>query len=311
MQPTHIKNVDLNLLLLFHAVFTERSVSKAGQVLGMSQSGVSHALSNLRQLFQDDLFVRASGAMLPTPRAELLHEAVKELIELLEQRILPVAKFEAATARREFSTAMSDMAEVVALPPLMRAIKQRAPHCTLRNVRIKTVEIEDALESGKTELAIGNVYEPKSNIYQQTLYMHDYAVLACHTHPRLKRGLTLEHYLAEGHLVVETGSDEHLRVTGLLPRGIRRRVEVTVGGLLAVPWLLQGTELLATVPTHLSRSTCALFELQAFPLPLEVPAYAIKTYWHPRSNTDPGHRWFRELVYEVLRQYPEWNVVRR
>lgn len=305
MQQAHIKDIDLNLLLLFHAVFTERSVSKAGQGLGMSQSGVSHALGNLRQLFQDDLFVRASGAMLPTPRAEQLHDAVKDLIELLEQRILPVAKFEAATARREFSTAMSDMAEVVALPPLMRAIKRHAPHCTLHNLRLKTVEIEDALESGRAELAIGNVYEPKSNIYQQTLYMHDYAVLACRTHPRLKRGLTLDRYMSEGHLVVETGSDDHLRTTGLSPRGLRRRVEVTVGGLMAVPWLLPGTELLATVPSHLGRVACDLFKLQSFPLPLDVPAYAIKTYWHPRSNSDPGHRWFRELVYEVLRQYPE------
>jgi len=306
MSTAHFAGVDLNLLVLFHTVFSERSASKAAERLGMTQSGVSHALKKLRRLFQDDLFVRAGGTMLPTPRAEALHEAVRDVINTIEDRILPVASFAPSTASREFNTAMSDMGEVVSLPPLMQALKGVAPRCTIRNLRLKTTELEDALQDGRTELAIGNVYEPKTNIYQQTLYMHDYAVLACRSHPRLRRGLALQRYLDEQHLVVETGSDEHLRTTGLLPRGLNRHAAVTVGGLLSVPWLLRGTELLATVPTHLATISCDLYGLQSFPLPLEVPPYAIKTYWHPRSHSDVGHRWFRELVYEVMRRYPEW-----
>jgi DNA-binding transcriptional LysR family regulator len=251
--------------------------------------------------------VRAGGALLPTPRAEALHEAVRDVIETVERRILPVASFDPASARREFVIAMSDLGEVVALPALMEAFKLQAPACTLRSLRLANAEIEDALESGRTDLGLGNVYEPRTNIYQQTLYLHDYAVLAWRAHPRLKRGgLTLERYLAEPHLVVETGSDEHLRSTGLAPRGIRRKASVTVGGLLSVPWLLPGTELLATVPTHLARVAAQHYPLRVLALPFEVPAYAIKTYWHPRAHSDAGHRWFRELVYEVMRRYPQW-----
>lgn len=308
MSEVHTSHIDLNLLVLFHAVFSERSASKAAGRLGLTQSGVSHALRKLRDLFQDDLFVRAGGALLPTPRAEALHEAVRDVIETVERRILPVASFDPATTRREFVIAMSDMGEVVALPALMEAFKSQAPGCTLRSMRLANAEIEDALETGRIHLGLGNVYEPKTNIYQQTLYLHDYAVLAWLDHPRLKRGgLTLERYLHEAHLVVETGSDEHLRTTGLGPRGIRRKASVTVGGLLSVPWLLPGTELLATVPTHLARVAAQHYALRSFVLPFDVPAYAIKTYWHPRSHSDVGHRWFRELVYEIMRSYPQWR----
>jgi DNA-binding transcriptional LysR family regulator len=308
MREIHAADIDLNLLVLFHVVYMERSVTRAAEKLRVTQSAASHSLAKLRQLFQDDLLVRASGKMVPTPRADQLFEAVSVMIDALESRILPVANFEPRTARREFSTAMSDMAEVVALPPLMQALRRQAPGCTIRNVRVTTSEITDALETGRAELAIGNVFEPQSNIYQQTLYMHDYAVLAWERHPRLRKGLTLERYLAEPHVVAETGSEDHLRTTGLSPLGLRRRTEVTVGGLMSIPWLLPDTDLLATVPSHLGRIACKKFGLRAHALPFQVPAYAIKTYWHPRSHSDAGHRWFREHVYQVMRSYPEWSV---
>lgn len=107
-------------------------------------------------------------------------------------------------------------------------------------------------------------------------------------------------------MVAETGSDDHLRTTGLVPRGLQRKAAVTVGGILSIPWLLPGTELLATVPSHLATIACRRFGLQSFKLPLDVPPYAIKTYWHPRSHSDAGHRWFRELVYGVMVRYPDW-----
>jgi DNA-binding transcriptional LysR family regulator len=308
MRDAHIASVDLNLLLLFHAVYVERSVSRAAERLGMTQSGVSHALAKLRGLFNDELFVRVRGAMLPTPRAEQLFDPVGDLIDTLENRILPVASFDPANTQRTFSVAMSDLAEIVGLPPLIASLKRRAPSCAIRTVRMPNSAIEDALEAGTIELALGSVYEPQRNIYQQTLYLHDYSVLAWKKHPRLGTKLSLAQYKQEGHLVAQTGSDDHLRSTGLAPHGVTRRIEVSVGGLLSIPWLLPDTELLATVPTHLARIACGKFPLRMYPLPLKVPTYAIKTYWHPRSNNDAGHRWFREMAYEVMHSYPTWSL---
>src|SRR6218665_2041885 len=124
----------------------------------------------------------------------------------------------------------------------------------------------------------------------------------------MKQRLSLAQYLDEAHVVAQTGSDDHLRSTGLAPHNVTRRVGVTVGGPLSIPWLLPGTDLLATVPTHLATIACGKFGLRQFPLPLKVPSYAIKTYWHPRSHSDTGHRWLREMVYQVMHSYPAWTL---
>lgn len=307
MSTIHESRLDLNLLMVFHAVYTERSVTRAAARLGVTQSGVSHSLAKLRDLFGDDLLVRAGGSMVPTPRAEQLHAAVRDVIDMVESQVLPIADFRPATANRVFSTTMSDLSEVVALPPLIKSLRHEAPGCTLRNVRVPTSELAQVLESGRAELAIGNFVAPQGTLYQQTLYMHDFAVLASAQHPRVRKQLNLQRYLTEEHVVATMGSDEHLVTTGLAPRALRRRVAVTVGGIMSIPWLISGTELLATVPTHLARIACERFELRSFALPLSVPPYAIKTYWHPRSHSDSGHRWFREHVYDVMRSYPKWR----
>jgi DNA-binding transcriptional LysR family regulator len=308
MNKIHISGLDLNLLLLFHEAYSERSISRAAQKLGITQSAVSHSLARLRRHFQDDLLVRSGGRMVPTPRAETLATAVRELLDTLENRVLPLAQFEPHTAKKVFTIVMSDMGELVSLPPLMQALHHQAPGCSLHSLRLATPDIIAALESGRAELAIANVFEPQSNIYQQTLYQHDYAVVACANHPRLQQGLTLKSYLTERHIVADTGSDDHLHNTALQPQGLQREVAATVGGLMTIPWLLEGTDLLATVPTHLARVAGSKFNLRAFALPFPALPYAIKTYWHPRSNSDVAHRWFRSLVYEVMHSYPEWKL---
>jgi DNA-binding transcriptional LysR family regulator len=307
MSNIHVSGLDLNLLLLFHEAFSERSISRAAQKLGITQSAVSHSLARLRHHFQDDLLVRSGGHMVPTPRAEELATAVRELLDTLETRVLPLAQFDPSSTKKVFTTAMSDMGEMVILPPLMQALRHQAPGSVLHSLRLSTSEIIAALESARVDLAIGNVFEPQSNIYQQTLYQHDYAVIASTNHPQLKQGLTLQSYQTEGHIVADTGSDEHLRSTALLPLGLKRQVAATSGGLMTLPWLIEGTDLLATVPSHLARVACRKFNLQAFALPFQAPPYAIKTYWHPRSHSDAAHRWFRSLVYEVMHSYPDWK----
>jgi DNA-binding transcriptional LysR family regulator len=308
MSSIHDSRLDLNLLLVFAAVYTERSATRAAAKLRMTQSGVSHALAKLRQLFGDDLLVRAGGTMVPTPRADQLYAAVRGVIETVESQVLPIAEFDPGKARREFITTMSDLSEVISLPPLMESLRHAAPGCTIRNVRAPGHELAQVLESGRAELAIGNVVSPASTLYQQAMYTHDFAVIAWSQHPRIRKQLSLERYLAEQHAVAAAESDEYLVGMGLAPRSLQRRVGVTVGGFMTIPWLIQHTELIATVPTQLAEMACKRFSLRAYPLPFTVTPYSIKTYWHPRSHSDSGHRWFREHVKTVMRPYPNWQA---
>jgi DNA-binding transcriptional LysR family regulator len=135
MNDIHSK-MDLNLLRVFHTVHTERSVSLAAERLGLTQSAVSHGLRKLRFIFKDELFVRSGQAMIPTSRGQALFEPVQRIMETLQNEVMPVAVFDGMSARREFSLAMVDMAEVVFIPPLMRFLRVNAPHCTLRTLRL-------------------------------------------------------------------------------------------------------------------------------------------------------------------------------
>ena len=223
MKLEHTESLDLNLLMLFHQVWTQRSVSRAAERLGLTQSAVSHGLARLRLLFDDQLFVRAGGAMVPTPRAAALAIPIHEVIERLERDIMPRARFDAGTAKRSFSIAMSDLGEIVVLPPLLQQLALQAPGCRIASVRVPNGQIEDALEDGSVDLALGNVFEPRRNCFQQTLYTHDFRVIAWDAHPRLGKRLSLAQYQAEKHLVAQNGSEEHLRLQVLAPAGVQAR----------------------------------------------------------------------------------------
>ncbi|WP_158635451.1 LysR family transcriptional regulator [Pseudomonas duriflava] len=296
----------MNLLKIFHAIYVERSVSEAAWQLGLSQSAVSHALKRLRTLLQDELFVRTGASMKPTARAQLLAEPIRDVVETIERQILPSMTFEAMTARREFVLGMVDLAEIVFLPPLLRFMRQQAPWCRLKTVRVSNEALTDALESGRVEMAIGSVPNLPGHLYQQTIFHHDYVVLASEQHPRLCKGtLTWEQYSNELHIVVSSGTDKNLQDHTLTPRGIKRNIQLTVGGYLSVPWLIEGTDMIATLPSRLADGVASSAHLNQFSLPEPVVPYALQSIWHPRWHKDPGHRWLREIIFELMHRYPE------
>lgn len=296
--------MDLNLLRVFDEIYAHRSLTQAAEQLGVTQSALSHSLRKLRAAFHDELFVRQGMAMQPTSRANALYLPVRRIMDTLSTEVLAMSQFDPSTARREFSLAMVDMAEVVFLPPLMRHLRKHAPGCTLRTRRMPTESIAAGLESGAVELAVGNITAVHDSIYRQTLFQHDFVVLAWRHHPRIRAGLSWKAYQAEEHVVVTSGSDEHLCSTILDKKGIKRKSFVTVGGFLSVPWLIQGTDLLATVPTRLSEDIAAAADVVQFPLPDKTPPYGLHSLWHARQHNDPGHRWLRESLFSLMRNYP-------
>jgi DNA-binding transcriptional LysR family regulator len=242
--------------------------------------------------------------MTPTSRAQALHDPIARVMDTVATEVLSTATFNSKAARREFSLAMIDMAEVVFLPPLMKYLQINAPNCTLRSRRIPNEGIMDALEKGVVEMAVGNLPEAQGHIYSHTMFLHDYVVLASVDHPRLKRRLTWTDYRREQHIVVPSGSDTNLRENTLDPLGISRKVFLTVGGFLSVPWLIKDTELIATVPTRLMEGLATAAKVKQLPLPERAKPYGLQSVWHPRWHSDPGHRWLREALFHVMRSYP-------
>src|SRR5438477_1432933 len=117
---------DLNLLIVFDAVMQERSVTRAGSRIGLSQPAMSHALNRLRHMLKDELFVRTPDGMVPTPRAEALAEPLRNALSDMQHALEPAA-FDPATSDRRFALAVNNYAAVVLASPLVAAVSAAAP----------------------------------------------------------------------------------------------------------------------------------------------------------------------------------------
>lgn len=301
MSDIHSPTLDLNLLRIFHRIYLQRSVSVAAEQLGLTQSALSHALKKLRLTFNDELFIRAKHGLVPTSRAESLFESVERVMATVEREIVPEACFDAALSKRQFRLSMNDIAQVAFFKPFLFYTGQHAPGCSFVSRHISNEAVAQALEEDLIDLAIGNFPDFPTTFYQQTLYQNDYVVLAWEGHPRLKGRLTWEEFVKEEHVVVASASDRYFQKSTLDPLGIQRRVHLTVEGFLSVPWLLKGTDLLATVPTQLNDAIAKAAAVAQLPVPQSAKPYRLQSMWHPRLHNDPGHRWLRETIFSLVK----------
>lgn len=172
MHAAHELDLDLNLLAALDGMYREGSVTRAAQSLGLTQSAMSHALNRLRTFFGDQLFVKAGGTMVPTPKAEAMRMAVVDVISTVRQQILAGARFEPKLARRTFTLCMTDMGELVFLPPLLQRFKKEAPGCSLRTLQVPIEQVEGLLATGEADLAVGSMRSAPEGLFQQRLFLH-------------------------------------------------------------------------------------------------------------------------------------------
>ncbi|MCX7146592.1 MAG: LysR family transcriptional regulator [Sulfuritalea sp.] len=190
MKILHKADLDLNLVAVFDALIREQSVTRAADELGMSQSAMSHALKRLRSFFDDPLFVKTGEDMKPTPRASALAQSVLSVMGTIRSDLLVNTRFDAAKAKRVFSLCMTDMGELVFLPPLINAIRQQAPNCSILTVQLPPKQIFGALESGNIDLAIGSLHAIPSGLFQQQLFTHPFVTIVNRRNRRIGPELT-------------------------------------------------------------------------------------------------------------------------
>lgn len=290
MHAMNIGEIDLNLLHVFAAVHQSRSVSRAAARLGLSQPAASHALTRLRLLLHDPLFVRAPGGVRPTPRAERLAPQVVAALQLLDAALQEADRFDAARARRRFVLHMSDIGADEFLPLLLHGLAHDAPGVTLEAVQLPAEAIAPALEQGQLDLAIG--YQPElPGGEQATLLTERYVLLLRRGHP-LAHALdgraaldALEYIVVRSHTVPE-------RVLQQL--GLESRIRVALPHFMVVPAILETTELAVVMPSRPAARFAARHALQVAEVDLGLPPFAVAMHWHWRHTADPGHRWLRE-----------------
>ena len=298
-----MKEFDLNLLRVVVALYDAGSVGRAAQALGMSQPALSAALARLRKAFGEPLFVRTARGMSPTPRAHALAAGAREVLARVADEVLSEATFEPATTTARFTFALSDVGEMVFLPKILESLQRLAPQARVRSVSLPPARLEQAMEGGEVDLAVGYFPDLRSSaFFQQRLFTHRFSCLLRADHPIRGRKLTLEKFLSLGHAVVRAeGRSQEIFEKYLERRKISRRIVLLTPHFMSIPTVIGKTDLVVTLPHAIGlffSKTGANIKVMEPPLP--IPRIELKQHWHRNAHHDPKNRWLRRLVAELF-----------
>jgi len=290
--------LDLNLLVALDALCAEKSVSRAGERLHLSQSATSGALARLREAFHDPLLVQVGRKMALTPLAEGLVEPVREFLLHAETILNSTPAFNPATSTRKFRLMMSDYVQSVLMTEALPRLQNLAPGVTLD--LLWTVEgFSEPLERGEIDLAVTPARYLSAAHPSEPLFDDEFACVAWSGNNRIKTRLSLETYLSLGHVVVRFGRVQQAATVDewfVEHFGHRRRIEVVTTTFNLVPQLLIGTSRIATLHRRLARFYQQYLPLKLVAPPLEIPRLEESMQWHRSRDRDPGIVWLRSVL---------------
>lgn len=298
-------NFDLNLVRIFEAMMSQRSVSGAAAALHLTQPAVSNALKRLRALTGDPLFVRTRHGMEPTPFALGASENLVEGLRLIRAGLERAAPFDPASTNRRFRLLMTDAGEVVFLPYIMPVLRREAPGLEIKVVQLPVRHYLQALETGEADIAIGNLQTEAGTLRLRRLFDETYALLCRRGHdltaPAADDGSALQRFLAQDQIVVRPpNSTEPLLETIARANKWPLRQTLDVPHFMVLASILVQTDLVAFVPQLVARELAHRAELAVLPVPFDVPSISIRIGWHARHQADDGHRWLRQKIVEIM-----------
>ena len=297
----NFRRLDLNLLRVLAAIHASGSVTAAGRQLALSQPAVSHALARLREFFGDALFVRSPAGLHPTRLAERVVPAVVAHLRALEATLAETGGFDPATDPAHWRLSMSDLGEILFLPPLAAALRREAPRARVDNVGVPAQAVSSALESRDVDLAIGILSTTHRGVAGETLFHERYvAVTSRRWRPASGSAgetLTPRQLAASSLAVASPTATYHESVQRMLDAlGLSERTVVNARHYAALPGLVTTTDLLAIVPQSYAQSMASRWPVRVRELPGEAPQYDVQMLWHATATREPAHQWLRALV---------------
>lgn len=299
------RGVDLNLMVTFLVLMHERSVSAAAHKLFLGQPAVSGALARLRQLFGDELLVRGTRGMEPTPRALELEAAIAPALTMLQQAIAVPPAFDPASAERLFVVGMPDWVEHWLMPALLARVREQAPHVRIVLKESNPFAVSDMLDKDEIELGVAAM---RPGPRWQRLRPLRAMGFRCVYDPRqlpFKGDVTLAQYVAVPHLLVSyRGAVEGPTDAVLAGLGLRREVRYTTPRFSSVPGVLAASAIVATVPEVLAHRWAAAGQLASSAVPVALERFTVSMGWHARRDDDAALHWLMGVIEDVARAVP-------
>jgi DNA-binding transcriptional LysR family regulator len=300
IQNMNIAGLNLNLLPVLDALLTERSVSRAGARLGLSQPAVSNALAQLRARLGDPLLVRKGAAMAPTERALALAGPLRAALLALEQGLDPPAAFDPAKADRAFTIMTNDFVAFAMLPRLLAKLQREAPCVRLQVRAWQEHTVPPELARGDADLVLGFNRGLPAGCQAAPLFVDRFLFVARKGHPVVRGKITLATYTKLAHVIVSHEPNARGIIDDVLAqRGLGRHVALRLSHFLLVPAVLAATDYVAALSEVVARPMAAHMPLQLLDLPMPVAGASVQMVWHERTATSEAHAWLRGAVQEV------------
>jgi DNA-binding transcriptional LysR family regulator len=301
---THIRSLDITLLLVFEALLRKRNMSAVAIEMGLTQSAISHAVNRLRIFFDDPLFVRKGAGVEPTLRALQIGPILADALSAVRTAAAVGRSFDPATAVRRFIVAAPDTIVMTIAPAILATLGATAPHCQAV-FRLFNPHLAAAVANGEADMAIGVFRERPENTVVTPIMQDGLMVAARRNHPRIGKALDLETYCALDHLLVGRGPEERGLVdTALDGLGRERRVLALMPQLSLALAAASQSDAIVTAPSSACRQAVSLFPLALYAPPLALPSLDIGLLRHRDASHDPASNWLANLIVKALAEGP-------
>ena len=302
-----LHGIDLNLLVAFDALMSERSVTKAGRRIGRTQPAMSAALARLRSLLDDELFVRSQSGLQPTPRAIDLSLPLGRALADIQRTLGFAQQFDPKSSPITFNIGLSEHPAFKLLPRIANCLRDYAPTITLHvETFVAREEALTMLDAGEVDVVVG--VPPRSapgRILTKLLFTENFVCVVRKDHPAAAAELTLDAYLGLDHVLVSPEGDWFGHVdTALAEQGLRRRLAVTLPQMYAAPRLISQTDMIATLMEGVVEASGYAHLLQVLQPPIEIAPVPFIMCWHRRNDAHPAQQWLRGCIVDLINQEP-------
>lgn len=300
----NLRQIDLNLLLVFDRIYEARSNTRAAEDLGLTQSAVSNALKRLREHLGDALFERRGQEFVPTAEANRLAPVVREALRSIEQTIGSAEDFDPVASERSFSLILPDSIETILMPPLIRMVRENRYGIRFQTAPLFGLDVGERLLSKQAQLVFLPNPMHEELINSAYLFDEEACIVARRDHPVYgnRDSFTLQD-MSEAGLVSLT--EEIRRVTHLehelRANNVQRNIVCTVSRLWSIPHIVATTDLVAAIPRTMAEKLREKHNLKLFDLPLNRPIHHWHMFWHREFENDPAHKWLRDNVTAIMR----------
>ena len=307
----NFNNLDLNLLVVFNAIFDEGSITKASEKLNLSQSAVSNALNRLRYSMKDDLFFRSGDRMQPTPAALEFVGPIKKALELIDGTLTREG-FNPAESEKRFVFCTPDVAASKVAAKVVQTLQEKAPKIKITNIalqngvleRLKNHDIDFILAADphmvqEMDSPVGQRFDEYFDSFE--VYRDTYRCVARKGHPLIKNNkISFENFLAADHVFISIDgiSNSPVDVT-LAKMGRKRNKMVSVNYYQSAIEIVRETDCIISLSSNVSALVNNKDEFDVVPLPFKSDEFSVKMIWNKRSTDDPANAWMRGVLFGV------------